>query len=150
QAEVLGLKANPDRFAEGVVLEAKMERGRGAVATVLVQRGTLKRGDYVVLGSAYGRVRAMVESRGDQGLKEAGPSTPVELFSLAGLREVGGSVHAVKSEQDARALAEHRAKAKRETQMAAVKGPRTADDLFASAAAADHEEFRMILKADVG
>jgi translation initiation factor IF-2 len=148
QAEVLALKANPDRFAEGVVLEAKMERGRGAVATVLVQHGTLKRGDHVVLGSAYGRVRAIVDSRGNN-MKEATPSTPVELFGLSELPEVGDSVHAVKSEQNARALAEHRANTKRETAMMGQRR-KTVDDVFASANAEDNEEFRVILKADVG
>jgi translation initiation factor IF-2 len=148
QAEVLGLSANPDRFAEGVVLEAKMERGRGAVATVLVQKGTLHRGDYVVLGSAYGRVRAIVGSS-DPNMKEAGPSTPVELFGLSELPEVGDSVHAVKSEQNARALAEHRSDAKRAAAMAGHTR-KTAEDLFASASAEDRVIFRIILKADVG
>jgi len=148
QAEVLDLKANPDRFAEGVVLEAKMERGRGAVATVLVQKGTLKRGDHVVLGSAYGKVRAIVGGLGEN-LKEAGPSTPVELFGLSELPEVGDSVHTVKSEQNARALAEHRSNTKREGAMSGVRR-RTAEDLFASANAPDRVVFHIILKADVG
>ncbi|MEQ1564920.1 MAG: translation initiation factor IF-2, partial [Myxococcota bacterium] len=148
QAEMLTLTANPDRFAEGVVLEAKMERGRGAVATVLVQKGTLHRGDYVVLGSAYGRVRAIVGSLGEN-LKEAGPSTPIELFGLSELPEVGDSVHAVKSEQNARALAEHRATARRENAMASTRR-RNVDDLFASASAEDRVILRVILKADVG
>jgi translation initiation factor IF-2 len=148
QAEVLDLRANPDRFAEGIVLEAKMERGRGAVATVLVQRGTLHRGDYVVLGSAYGKVRAIVDHTGAQ-LKDAPPSTPVELFGLSELPEVGDSVHSVKSEQNARALAEHRAQDKRQLLMAATR-KKTAADLFEQASSEAREKFQIILKADVG
>jgi translation initiation factor IF-2 len=125
-----------------------MERGRGAVATVLVQKGTLKRGDHVVLGSAYGKVRAIVGNLGDN-MKEAGPSTPVELFGLSELPEVGDSVHAVKSEQNARALAEHRANTKRETAMSGIRR-RTAEDLFAQAAQPDRVILHIILKADVG
>jgi translation initiation factor IF-2 len=148
QAEVRDLKANPDRFAEGVVLEAKMERGRGAVATVLVQKGTLNRGDHVVLGSAFGKVRAIVDHRGEN-IKTAPPSTPVELFGLSELPEVGDSVHTVKSEQNARALAEHRAQQKREIEMTSTRRA-TQQDIFDRAAAADRVVFQMILKADVG
>ncbi|MCB9696090.1 MAG: translation initiation factor IF-2 [Alphaproteobacteria bacterium] len=148
QAEVLDLRANPDRLAEGVVLEAKMERGRGAVATVLVQKGTLRRGDHVVLGSAFGKVRAIVDHTGAT-LKEAPPSTPVELFGLSELPEVGDTVHAVKSEQNARALAEHRANAKREAAMATIRKA-SREDLFARGSAEDRVRFHMILKADVG
>jgi translation initiation factor IF-2 len=148
QSEVLDLQANPDRFAEGIVLEAKMERGRGAVATVLVQKGTLHRGDHVVLGSAFGKVRAIVDHTGAQ-LKDAPPSTPVELFGLSELPEVGDSVHAVKSEQNARALAEHRAQARRDQAMAATR-KKTAADLFEQASSEDRVRFHIILKADVG
>jgi translation initiation factor IF-2 len=148
QAEVLDLKANPERFAEGIVLEAKMERGRGAVATVLVQSGTLNRGDHVVLGSAYGKVRAILSHTGET-LKEAGPSTPVELFGLSELPEVGDAVNAVKSEKNARALAEHRAAIRRAESVTTV-GPRTAEELYAHAQIEDREVFHMILKADVG
>ena len=148
QAEILELKANPDRYAEGVVLEAKMERGRGAVASVLVQQGTLKRGDHVVLGSAFGRVRAVVDHAGKK-LKTAGPSTPVELFGLSGLPEVGDSFHAVKNEKNARALAEHREVAKKQAEMAQNKR-RDIDDLIAAAQKEERETLLLILKADVG
>ncbi|MEO0604494.1 MAG: translation initiation factor IF-2, partial [Myxococcota bacterium] len=148
QAEVLELRANPDRYAEGVVLEAKMERGRGAVASVLVQQGTLKRGDHVVLGSSFGRVRAIVDHAGSK-LKEAAPSTPVELFGLSGLPEVGDSFNAVKNEKNARALAEHREVAKRQAEMS--KNTRLdLDGLIAAAQKEERETLLLILKADVG
>jgi len=148
QAEVLDLSANPDRFAEGTVLEAKMERGRGAVATVLIQKGTLKRGDHVVLGSAFGKVRAILNHEGKT-VKTASPSTPVELFGLSELPEVGDTVNAVKSEKNARALAEHRAVAKRQDQMSETRRA-TAEDLFAQAAQEERETMLLILKSDVG
>jgi translation initiation factor IF-2 len=148
QAEVLELRANPERHAEGVVIEAKIERGRGPVASVLVQKGTLKRGDNLVLGSVFGRVRAMIDHNGKT-IKEAGPSTPVEIFGLSELPETGDAFTVVKNEKDARALAEHRAEEKR---MAALSTPgrRTAADIFAQAAAAEKETLAIILKADVG
>ncbi len=147
QAEMLDLKANPDRHAEGMVIEAQMERGRGAVATVLVQRGTLRRGDYVVLGSAFGKVRALVDFKGDR-LKAAGPSTPVEIFGLSGLPEVGDEVAVVKNEKNARKLADHRGRQKREAAMANTRR-RTAEDIFAAANAEQRETLLLIVKADV-
>ena len=147
QADVVETRANPDRFAEGIVLEAKMERGRGAVASVLVQKGTLKRGDHVVLGSAFGKVRAMIGSTG-KNIKVAAPSTPVELFGLSELPEVGDVVNAVKSEKNARALAEHRANAKRAEVMAAASGGKSINDLYDKKE--DTETLLLILKADVG
>ena len=147
QSEMLELLANPDRHAEGTVIEAKMERGRGAVATVLVQRGTLKRGDHVVLGSAFGKVRALIDHRGKR-IKEAGPSTPVFLFGLSELPEVGDSMAVVANEKNARKLAEHRAQEKRSASM--VKNTRMrAEDLFAAAQAEQREQLLLILKADV-
>ncbi|MCA9567103.1 MAG: translation initiation factor IF-2 [Myxococcales bacterium] len=147
QAEVLDLRANPDRHAEGVVIEAKMERGRGAVASVLVQQGTLRNGDYVVLGSAFGRVRAMVDHRGKR-LKQADPSTPVELFGLSELPEVGDELAVVANEKNARKLAEHRAEQKK--LIALSEGRRNAlEDLYAAAARGQLERLHVILKADV-
>ena len=148
QAEVLELRANADRHAEGMVIEAKMERGRGAVATVLVQKGTLKRGDHVVLGSAFGRVRAMLDHHGKP-LEEAGPSTPVELFGLSDLPEVGDSLAVVANEKNARTLAEHRAESKRAAAMAHHRR-RTAEDIYAHASEAARKTQYLILKADVG
>ncbi len=147
QAEVLDLQANPERPAEGVVIEAKMERGRGAVASILVQSGTLKRNDFVVLGAAYGKVRAMLDDQGNK-LKVAGPSTPVEIFGLSELPEVGDSVSVVKTEKDARKLAEHRAEAKRLAEMSKDK-KKTAEDIFAAAAGPQNEQLQIVLKADV-
>ena len=125
-----------------------MERGRGAVATVLIQKGTLKRGDHVVLGSAFGKVRAMLDHTGSR-LKTAGPSTPVELFGLSELPEVGDTVNSVKSEKNARTLASHRAEAKRQEAMSKTRR-KTAEDLFAQAAEEERERLLVILKADVG
>jgi translation initiation factor IF-2 len=147
QSEMLELVASCDRHAEGTVIEAKMERGRGAVATVLIQKGTLNRGDHVVLGSAFGKVRAMVDYRGKR-IKVAGPSTPVELFGLSELPEVGDSMNVVTSEKNARKLADHRAVAKRQAAMAKTRR-RTAEDLFAAAAEAQRKKLNVILKADV-
>ncbi len=148
QSEVLELSAPEEGYAEGIVLEAKMEQGRGAVASLLVQRGTLQRGDHIVLGSAFGKVRALIDHRG-KNIKKAGPSTPVEIFGLSELPEVGDSVNAVKSEKNARALAEHRGKAKREASMANT-GPKNLEDLLAQGQAEDRERLLLILKADVG
>ncbi|MFT4627935.1 MAG: translation initiation factor IF-2 [Myxococcota bacterium] len=147
QSEMLELTANEERHAEGTVIEAKMERGRGAVATVLVQRGTLKRGDHVVLGSAYGRVRALIDHRGKR-IKVAGPSTPVFLFGLSELPEVGDAMAVVVNEKNARKLADHRADDKRRALMAKTRR-RTAEDLFAAAQAAEREQLLLIIKTDV-
>ncbi|MCB9674823.1 MAG: translation initiation factor IF-2 [Alphaproteobacteria bacterium] len=147
QAEVLDLRANADRHAEGVVIEAQMERGRGAVATVLVQSGTLERGDYVVLGSAYGRVRAMVDHVGKR-LKTAGPSTPVELFGLSELPEVGDELAVVANEKNAKKLADHRAEQKKLRAMSEGR-KNTLEELYAAAARGQLERLHIILKADV-
>jgi translation initiation factor IF-2 len=147
QAEVLGLTAQVDAPGEGTVIEAKMERGKGAVASVLVQHGTLKRGDHVVLGAAFGRVRAMLASDGTR-LKEAGPSTPVEVFGLSGLPMVGDTMNVVANEKNARKLAEHRARIMRENAMMNTRR-KTAEDLFAAAAAEHRERLLIILKTDV-
>jgi len=148
QADVLELTAPTDGFAEGIVLEAKMEQGRGAVATVLVQKGTLNRGDHVVLGSAFGKVRALMDYRG-KNLKTAGPSTPVEVFGLSELPEVGDTMNSVKSEKNARALAEHRSKSKREAGMV-NSAPKNLEDLLAQGALGVRERLLLVLKADVG
>ncbi len=147
QSEVLELSANPDRFAEGTVIESKMERGRGAVATVLVQKGTLKRGDHVVLGAVSGKVRAMVDHKGKP-LKEAGPSTPVEIFGLSDLPQTGDVLTAVENEKNARTLAEHRAAQRRQEDMARQRR-KTSDDLFAMARGEQKKVLNIVLKADV-
>jgi len=148
QAELLDLRANADRHAEGVVIEAKMERGRGAVASVLVQKGTLNRGDFVVLGAAFGKVRAMLDDQGKK-LKTAGPSTPVEIFGLSELPAVGDILSVVKSEKDARKLASHRAQDKRDAEMTGSRAGMTAEELFAAAAGSQNQQLQIVLKADV-
>ena len=107
QAELMDLKANPDRSAEGVVVEAKMEQGRGSVATVLVQRGTLKVGDIFVAGDEWGRVRALIDVHGEN-LDEAGPSMPVEVLGLNGTPNAGEEVAVVESEGRAREVVDFR------------------------------------------
>ena len=113
QAELLELKANPDREAQGVVIEAKVERGRGSVATILVQRGTLNIGDIFVTGAEYGRVRALLDDKG-QKLKQAGPGQPVEVLGLNGTPMAGDNFNVVDTEARAREIAEYRARRIRE------------------------------------
>ena len=146
-AEVLDVRANADRPAEGVVIEAQMQRGRGPVATVLVQRGTLNRNDFLVIGTTYGKVRAMTNYRGKR-VKTAGPSTPVSLFGLSGLPITGDVLQVVESEKNARALADHRQLQKRQ-EGSRRTGRRTAEDLFAAANAAQLETLYLVIKADV-
>jgi translation initiation factor IF-2 len=147
QADVLELRADPARRARGIVLEAQLDKGRGPLATVLVQDGTLRPGDAVVAGTAYGRVRAMENERG-QRVEEAGPSTPVRLIGLSSVPEAGQALHAVESERAAREVAEHRA-AEERTRPAQAKPKLTLDELFAQADGDGPKELRVVLKADV-
>jgi translation initiation factor IF-2 len=150
QAEVLELKANPDRPAEGSVVEAKLDRGRGPVATVLVQRGTLKTGDIVVAGAQWGRVRALVNDKGEA-VAEAGPSLPVEILGFQGAPEAGDRVAVVESEARAREITNYRERQKRDS--AAVRGggqSRSLVDLMKQAKdSAGKKEFALIIKGDV-
>ena len=114
QSDLLELQADPTLRARGVVVEAKLDKGRGPVATVLVQEGTLHRGDAVVAGTAYGRVRSMQDEHGAV-LKEAPPSRPVQVIGLSEVPEAGQGVHAVESERDAKQIAEHRGSERRPT-----------------------------------
>ncbi len=123
QAEVLELQANPDRSAEGIVVEAQLERGRGAVATVLIQRGTLNVGEIIVAGSEWGHARALVDDRG-KNMKEAGPSTPVEILGLSGAPASGDRMVVVDSESRAREIAEYRKRSARELEIAHAAGSR--------------------------
>ncbi|MBZ8133579.1 translation initiation factor IF-2 [Afifella sp. IM 167] len=123
QAELLDLKANADRSAEGIVVEAQLDKGRGPVATVLVQRGTLKLGDIVVAGSEWGRVRALIDDHGEQ-VKEAGPSTPVEVLGFQGTPSAGDRVAVVDSEGRAREISEYRQRVRREKAVARQTGQR--------------------------
>jgi translation initiation factor IF-2 len=147
QSEVLDLSANPDRFAEGIVIEAKMERGRGPIATVLVQKGTLKRGDHVVLGAVHGRVRSLTNDRGKT-VKEAGPSMPVEVFGLSDLPQTGDSLDVLETDKKARKLAEHRAENRR---LAALGGTtrKSAEEMLAGLGREEKKTVNVVIKADV-
>ncbi|MEQ8257975.1 MAG: translation initiation factor IF-2 [Roseovarius confluentis] len=148
QSEILELKANPDRAAEGAVIEAQLDVGRGPVATVLVQRGTLKQGDIFVVGEQYGKVRALINDRGER-VKEAGPSVPVEVLGLNGTPEAGDVLNVVKSEGQAREIAEYREKAAKEKRAAAGAGT-TLEQLLAQAKENENvKELPILVKADV-
>jgi translation initiation factor IF-2 len=146
QAELLDLKANPNRPAEGVVLEAQLERGRGAIATVLIQRGTAKVGDIFVSGSVWGRVRALVNERGEN-LREAGPSVPVEVLGLNGAPMAGDDFVVVESESRAREIAEYRERLRRE-KAAAASTRGTLEDMFSQISAGTAKELPIVIKAD--
>ena len=148
QAEVMDLRANPDRTAEGVVIEAKLDRGRGAVATVLVKRGTLRRGDIVVAGDAWGRVRALVNERGEQ-VAEAGPSTPVEILGLDTPASPGEPFAVVENEARARELTEYRERLRRERSFVPVGGGVSLADMMAKLQDKRVSEAPLIIKADV-
>ena len=147
QAELLDLRANPNRPAEGVVLEARLERGRGAVATVLIQRGSLRVGDIFVAGSEWGRVRALADDRG-QSLREAGPSTPVEVLGLNGTPLAGDDFVVAENESRARDIADFRQRRRRDA--AATSGARgTLEQMFSQIAAGFAKELPVVVKSDV-
>ncbi|WP_265516094.1 translation initiation factor IF-2 [Nitratireductor luteus] len=149
QAEILELKANPDRTAEGVVIEAKLDRGRGSVATVLVQAGTLKPGDILVAGNEWGRVRALVNERGQQ-LKEAAPSTPVEVLGLQGTPQAGDRFAVVENEAQAREISEYRQRLAREKAVARQAGQRgSLEQMMSQLQTSGLKEFPLIIKGDV-
>ena len=148
QAEVMDLKANPDRSADGVVIEAKLDRGRGAVATVLVKRGTLKRGDIVVAGANWGRVRALLNERDEQ-VAEAGPSAPVEILGLDGAPDPGEPFAVVENEARARELTDYRIRVKRERTVAPVGAGASLADMMAKLADKKVSELPLVIKADV-
>ncbi|MCC2651897.1 MAG: translation initiation factor [Microvirga sp.] len=150
QAEILELKANAERSAEGTVIEAKLDRGRGPVATVLVQRGTLRTGDIVVAGAEWGRVRALINDLGAN-VKEAGPSVPVEVLGFNGTPEAGDRVAVVESEARAREVTEYRTRQKRERQAARMgsAGRTLADMMHDLKAGAGRKEFPLVVRADV-
>jgi translation initiation factor IF-2 len=147
QAEVLELTANPDRPAEGIVIEAKLERGRGPVGTVLVQRGTLKVGQLIVAGRAWGRVRALIDDRGEN-VVTAGPSTPVEVLGFDSAPEAGDQLAVVDSEARARELTEHRVRKLRDVR-AVGAGARTLEQMMKQATKGGKKEFLLIIKGDV-
>jgi translation initiation factor IF-2 len=145
-AEVSELKANPDRPAEGTVIEAKLDKGKGPLATVLVRRGTLKRGDIFVMGQEWGRVRAMVDDKGET-VKEAGPSTAVEVLGLGGVPQAGDVVTVVENEARAREVAEYRAGVATAARTAG-NGPANLEDMFSVLRAKKVQEFPLVIKAD--
>jgi len=147
QAELLDLKSNPNRPAEGVVLEAKLERGRGPVATVLIQRGTLKVGDIFVSGSEWGRVRALTDDRG-QNQREAGPSTPIEVLGLNGIPLAGDDFVVVDNESRAREVTDFRTRRRRDT-AAAATGRGTLEQMFSQIASGVAKELPIVVKSDV-
>ena len=148
-AEVLDLRANPERHGEGVVLEARLEVGRGAVVTLLVQNGTLRQGDILVIGNTWGRVRSMSDDTGRK-IKEAGPSQPVEIFGLQDVPAAGADFVVVETEKDARTLAEHRADQARIGAMAqAQRQKMTVDDLYKQSGVA-LPIHHVVIKTDVG
>ena len=147
QAEILDLKANPDRASQGVVIEAKMERGRGTVATVLVQKGTLRSGDLFVAGSEWGRVRALYDDRGNK-IEEAGPAMPVEVLGLQGAPAAGDDFIVVDTEARAREVADYRQRKEREAKVAAaVRG--TLDQMFSKITAGEAKDLPVVIKGDV-
>jgi translation initiation factor IF-2 len=149
QAEVMELKANPDRTAEGVVIESKLDRGRGAVATVLVKRGTLRRGDIVVAGAQFGRVRALLNERDEQ-VDAAGPSEPVEILGLDGTPDPGEAFAVVENEARARELTDYRVRRKRERSLAPVGAAGASlADLMAKLANKQVSELPLVIKVDV-
>jgi translation initiation factor IF-2 len=147
QAEVLELKADPHQLAKGTVVEAKLERGRGPVATVLVQSGTLHVGDVFVVGAFSGKVRALINHTGSK-VQQAGPSVPVEVIGLPGVPSAGDVFQAVKDERIAREIAEDRAHKQRAAELAGA-GKVSLDDLFAKIQEGSVKELSLVIKADV-
>ncbi len=146
QAELSDLRANPDRSAEGKVIEAKLDKGRGPVATVLVQRGTLKIGDIFVVGAESGRVRAMVNDKGQQ-ITEAGPSLPVEVLGLSGVPSAGDTLSVVDSEARAREVATYRAG--EATKKRTGTGPASLESMFSALKEKQVQEYPLVIKGDV-
>jgi translation initiation factor IF-2 len=149
QSEILDLKANPNRPAEGTVIEAKLDRGRGPVATVLVQRGTLRAGDLVVAGAEWGRVRALVSATGEA-VASAGPSVPVEVLGFSGTPEAGDRLAVVDSEARAREVTEYRSRQKRDLIAARATGMRgSLEQMMSQIKTAGRKEFPLVIKGDV-
>ncbi|MBX9946925.1 MAG: translation initiation factor IF-2, partial [Reyranella sp.] len=149
QAEVLELKANPERLADGVVVEAQLDPGRGSVATVLVQRGTLKVGDVLVAGAVWGRVRRLIDDRGNA-IQSAAPAVPVEILGLDGTPQAGDEFHVVESEARAREIADFRVRRDRQAQLAKVAGGRgTLEEMMKGIREGTAKDLPVLIKADV-
>jgi translation initiation factor IF-2 len=146
QAELLELRANPNRSAQGAVIEARLDRGRGVVATALIQKGTLRVGDIIVCGGNWGKVRAMVDDRGDP-ITEAGPSTPVEIQGLDGVPDAGDLLVVVDSEKRAREITAYRVRKKQTAAIAAPAG--SVEDMFSQMADQNISELPVVVKSDV-
>ena len=146
-AEVRELKANPNRAAVGIIIEAELDKSRGSVATVLVQKGTLHAGDYVVTGSSSGRIRAMFNSKGKP-IKEAGPSIPAQILGLSDVAEAGDKIYAVADEKVAREYADRAAEFKREERLIA-KANTNLEDMYSDIAEGELKELNIIVKTDV-
>jgi translation initiation factor IF-2 len=147
QAELLDLRANPDRSAEGVVIEAKLERGRGPVGTVLVQRGTLRVGDIVVAGAAWGRVRALIDDLGET-VAQAGPSVPVEILGFDSAPDAGDPFAVVESEGRAREITDYRVRKRRQT-LGSAGTARTLEQMMQQLKETGRKEFPLVVKGDV-
>ena len=147
-AEMRELKANPNREASGTVIEARLDKGRGPVATLLVQNGTLNQGDVIIAGTAVGRVRAMTDYRG-KAMKKAGPSVPVEIIGMAEVPQAGDTFNAVADERMARQLAEERKQAEKDSKVKSLTGSVTLENLFAQMQEGSMKELNIIVKADV-
>ena len=147
-ADILELKANPKRKARGLVIEAQLDKGRGAVATVLVQKGTLKVGEPIAAGSSYGKVRAMMDDKGRR-VKEAGPSTPVEILGLNSVPNAGEVFVACDSDKDARSFADTFVSQNREKMLEETRSRMSLDDLFSQIQTGNLKELELIVKADV-
>ncbi|MEX2248649.1 MAG: translation initiation factor IF-2, partial [Parvibaculum sp.] len=147
QAELLDIRANPDRAAEGIIVEAKLDRGRGPVGTVLVQRGTLRVGDIIVAGAEWGRVRALINDRGEN-VMSAGPSEPVEVLGLGGAPEAGDVISVVESETRAREVTEYRQRVQRDKRVG-TGGRTSLDQMLSQLKEQDKKELPIVVKADV-
>ena len=148
QAEIMELKANPNRPARGTVVEARLDKGRGPIMTVLVQNGTLHTGDIIIAGTAVGRVRVMTNDGGER-ITDAGPSVPVEIAGMSEVPSAGDVFNAVADERMARALAEERLAAQRSAAAAGAGKKVSLEDLFARIQEGDLKDFNIIVKADV-
>ncbi|MBX3506835.1 MAG: translation initiation factor IF-2 [Parvibaculum sp.] len=147
QAEVLELRANPDRSAEGIIVEAKLDKGRGPVGTVLIERGTLRVGDIIVAGTEWGRVRALINDRGEN-VQAAGPSQPVEVLGLGGAPEAGDVMSVVENEARAREITDYRQRVRRDKRVGT--GNRTSlDQMLSQLKEQDKKELPIVVKADV-
>ncbi|MBR5316174.1 MAG: translation initiation factor IF-2, partial [Firmicutes bacterium] len=147
-ADVLELRANPNRKARGLVIEAQLDKGRGPVATVLVQKGTLKVGQPIACGSCYGKIRAMIDDQGRR-VKEAGPSTPVEILGLSAVPEAGETFVSTETEKDARSFAETYISESKNRLIEETKARMSLDDLFSQIQSGNVKELNIIVKADV-